>query len=170
MTDFEVVQFISGKMFAAVICGAVVGLERNLNEASAGFKTQILVCVGSMLFTIIPLVSTGVLAGDQGRVIAQIISGVGFLGAGAILHNGSSHVIGLTTAAWTWFTAAVGILIGLEHGPAAIFTTVTLVLVITAARKIEAQLFRHRRDRRASDRLDLKRAKSEEKNSDRSAA
>jgi putative Mg2+ transporter-C (MgtC) family protein len=78
---------------------------------------------------------------EAARVIAQIISGVGFLGAGAILHNKSTHVIGLTTAAWIWFTAAIGVMIGIGHGPAALFTTTTLVIVISAARHLEHKYF-----------------------------
>ena len=138
-------------MVSAIVCGAAVGIERSINDASAGFKTQILVCVGSMLFTIAPLIGAPGLEAEQARVIAQIISGIGFLGAGAILRDGSNQVIGLTTAAWTWFTAAVGVMIGLGHGPAALFTTLALVLVIGAARKIENRMFRGRR-RRSTDR------------------
>lgn len=169
MTDLEVIYLISDKMLAAVICGSVVGLERNMNDASAGFKTQILVCVGAMLFTVSPLIATPALPQEQARVISQIISGVGFLGAGAILHNGSSHVIGLTTAAWTWFTAAIGILIGLDHGAAAVFTTVTLVLVISIARRVENALFRGRR-RRLGDRLEDAAKAQRQRDDDRSKA
>jgi putative Mg2+ transporter-C (MgtC) family protein len=139
MSEFEVLSLISAKMFFAVVCGFVVGIERKINDASAGFKTQILVCVGSMLFTTIPMMYGT--AGDSGRIIAQIISGVGFLGAGAILHNGTTHVVGLTTAAWIWFTAAIGVMIGVDHGPVALFTTVSLVTVITVARKFERHFF-----------------------------
>lgn len=129
-------------MFFAVICGAIVGFERKLNDASAGFKTQILVCVGSMLFTVIPFVSTPGMASEQARVIGQIVTGVGFLGAGTIMHgSGRDKVTGLTTAAWIWFMAAIGILIGIDFGPAALFTTVSLVAVVTTARKIERTYF-----------------------------
>ncbi|MGZ3774535.1 MAG: MgtC/SapB family protein [Pseudobdellovibrionaceae bacterium] len=139
MTEMEVLRLISFKMFFAVICGLIVGIERKINDSSAGFKTQILVCIGSMLFTTIPVMIK--LPGEAPRVIAQIISGVGFLGAGAILHNKSTHVVGLTTAAWIWFTAAIGIIIGIGHGPAALFTTTTLVIVISGARRLERKFF-----------------------------
>lgn len=128
-------------MFFAVVCGFIVGLERKLNDASAGFKTQILVCIGSMLFTVIPTLSHPGSTTESARVIGQIITGVGFLGAGSIMHGKSDHVIGLTTAAWIWFTAAIGILIGLGYGPAATFTTVSLVFIITVTRKIERTFF-----------------------------
>ena len=147
MTDLEIIVFISGKMAFAILCGAFVGVERNLNDSSAGFKTQILVCVGAMLFTIVPRIATPSMPAETARVIAQIISGVGFLGAGAIIRNPGSHgnhVTGLTTAAWIWFTAAIGVMIGLEHGLAACFTTISLVVVISLTRKLERTVFNRR--------------------------
>ncbi len=140
MSDFEVLSLVSSKMFFAVICGFIVGVERKLHDSSAGFKTQILVCIGAMLFTVIPAIM-GQNSDGASRIIAQIISGVGFLGAGAILHNKTTHVIGLTTAAWIWFTAAIGVLIGIGHGPVATFITTTLVIIITIARYIEKKFF-----------------------------
>jgi putative Mg2+ transporter-C (MgtC) family protein len=142
MSNFELLSFISLKMFYAVVCGFIVGYERETNDASAGFKTQILVCVGSMLFTITPTLLMNNSTTDVVRVIGQIITGVGFLGAGAIMHGqGVDKVIGLTTAAWIWFIAGIGILVGIGYGPAATFTTVSLVLVVTTARKIERIYF-----------------------------
>lgn len=156
MSEIEILEFISFKMLFAVCCGIAVGYERKINDASASFKTQILVCVGSMLFTVIPQLAPKAPNADSFRIIAQIISGVGFLGAGAIMHNGSNHVIGLTTAAWIWFTSAVGILIGLDHGPVAIFVTLSLVTVINTARKIEVKYFSEKHKRRSSDKGDKK--------------
>lgn len=145
MSELDVIAFFQFKMLFAVLCGAVIGIEREISRAPAGFKTHILICVGSMLFTAVPSLGTGpgaaALGNDTGRVIAQIISGVGFLGAGAIMHNGGSHVIGLTTAAWIWFTAASGILVGLGHGAASLFITASLVAVIAGARRIERYVF-----------------------------
>lgn len=142
MTELELLQFIGWKMFYAVVCGSIVGFERKINDSSAGFKTQILVCVGSMLFTVVPFLIPGLTTNtESARIIAQIISGVGFLGAGAIIHNGTNHVTGLTTAAWIWFTAAIGVIIGLEHGLSAIFITGSLTLVITLTRKFEKKYF-----------------------------
>lgn len=145
MTDLEVLQFISFKMLYAVICGSVVGFERRLNHAAAGFKTQILVCVGAMLFCIAPQIAGPLMIGETPRVIGQIVTGVGFLGAGSIIHNKSEGVSGLTTAAWIWFTASTGILIGLGHGPVALFISVTLTTVITLFRKIEKKYFTNQR-------------------------
>lgn len=141
MSDLEVLQFISLKMFYAVVCGSVVGLERRMNGAPAGFKTQILVCVGAMLFCVSPIIAGTLMASETPRVIGQIVTGVGFLGAGSIIHNKTSSVSGLTTAAWIWFTAAIGIMTGLGHGPVALFVTVTLTIVITFFRYIEKRFF-----------------------------
>jgi putative Mg2+ transporter-C (MgtC) family protein len=140
MTDWEVLQFISLKMFFAVVCGAVIGLERRMNASPAGFKTQILVCVGAMLFSIAPTIAGPMMINETPRVIGQIVTGVGFLGAGTIIHN-SRNVSGLTTAAWIWFTAAIGVMIGVGHGPVALFTTVTLTAVISVFRVIEKKYF-----------------------------
>lgn len=118
-----------------------MGFERRMNHAPAGFKTQILVCVGAMLFCIAPQIAGPVMAGETPRVIGQIVTGVGFLGAGSIIHNKSAGVSGLTTAAWIWFTASAGIMIGLGHGPVAIFVTMTLTAVICLFRKIEKKYF-----------------------------
>lgn len=140
MSDLELLQFIALKMFYCVVCGAVVGLERRLNSAPAGFKTQILVCVGAMLFSIYPTIAGEMMKNETPRVIGQIVSGVGFLGAGAIMHN-SRSVSGLTTAAWIWFTASIGIMVGLGHGLIAMFTTVTLTTVICFFRIVEKKYF-----------------------------
>jgi putative Mg2+ transporter-C (MgtC) family protein len=141
MTDLEVLQYIALKMFYAVICGAVVGFERRVNHAPAGFKTQILVCVGAMLFTVSPTIAGSMMVGETPRVIGQIVTGVGFLGAGSIIRNNTHSVSGLTTAAWIWFTAANGIMIGLGHGAVAVFVTSTLTAVVYIFRKIEMKYF-----------------------------
>lgn len=142
MSDLEVLNFIAFKMLYAVVCGFIVGIERKMNRAPAGFKTQILVCVGAMLFTSIPIIVGPTMINETARVIAQIITGVGFLGAGAIMNKGGNHsVAGLTTAAWIWFTAAIGIMIGVGHGPVGLFVTITLVGVITFARYLERKFF-----------------------------
>jgi putative Mg2+ transporter-C (MgtC) family protein len=142
MTDLEVLQFIALKMFYAVLCGAVIGFERRLHYAPAGFKTQILVCVGAMLFSISPTIAGPLMAAETPRVIGQIVTGVGFLGAGSIIRNNSHSVSGLTTAAWIWFTAAIGIMIGLGHGMVGVFVTITLTSVIVLFRRIEYKYFK----------------------------
>ncbi|MGE3609995.1 MAG: MgtC/SapB family protein [Bacteriovoracaceae bacterium] len=162
MSDLEVLNFIALKMFYAVLCGSIVGIERKINFAPAGFKTQILVCVGSMLFTSIPIIAGEMMIHETARVIAQIITGVGFLGAGAIMNrNNVKGVVGLTTAAWIWFTAAIGILIGINHGPVALFVTFTLVGVISFARYFERKFFKDHRPEAFSEQNEEENSKKE---------
>jgi putative Mg2+ transporter-C (MgtC) family protein len=95
---------------ASIICGGIVGSERQRHDKPAGLRTLILVCLGSTVFTMISFAFTST-TGDSGRVAAQIVTGIGFLGAGAILHSGNS-VSGMTTAAAIWLTASVGMTVG----------------------------------------------------------
>jgi putative Mg2+ transporter-C (MgtC) family protein len=97
------------KILLAVTAGGLVGIEREYRDKAAGFRTLIFICAGSCLFTIL----SGKLApdSDPNRIAANIVTGVGFLGAGVILRDGGK-VIGLTTAAAIWLTAAVGMGIG----------------------------------------------------------
>src|SRR5512143_569517 len=104
-------QSMSGMAFAlllSVLLGGLVGLERELHAHPAGLRTHILVCLGSCLMT---LVSVNMGHGSNDRIAAQVVSGVGFLGAGAIIREGAT-VRGLTTAASIWSTAGIGIALG----------------------------------------------------------
>jgi putative Mg2+ transporter-C (MgtC) family protein len=100
----------------AVACGALVGAERQRQEKPAGLRTLILVCLGAAVFTLVSFAFTTT-TGDSGRVAAQIVTGIGFLGAGAILHAGAS-VTGMTTAATIWMTAAIGMTVGAGYAGA----------------------------------------------------
>ena len=95
---------------AAIVCGGLIGSERERHDKPAGLRTLILVCLGSAVFTMVSFVFT-TSTGDSGRVAAQIVTGIGFLGAGAILHSRTT-VSGMTTAASIWMTAAIGITVG----------------------------------------------------------
>ena len=97
------------RLILACVLGGMIGLERDLHGRNAGIRTNMLVCVGAALFTI---VSISVQGADPSRIAAQIVCGIGFLGAGAILKDGF-NIRGLTTAAYMWFIAAVGISCGL---------------------------------------------------------
>jgi putative Mg2+ transporter-C (MgtC) family protein len=97
------------KIFLALLAGGLIGMEREFRDKAAGFRTIIFICVGSCLFT---LLSAKFASGsDPNRIAANIVTGVGFLGAGVILRDGGK-VFGLTTAAIIWFTAAIGMGIG----------------------------------------------------------
>jgi len=100
----------------AILCGMLVGAERQRREKSAGLRTLALVCLGSAVFTMISFAFTTT-TGDSGRVAAQIVTGIGFLGAGAILH-GQRIISGMTTAASIWMIAAIGMTIGAGYATA----------------------------------------------------
>lgn len=119
----------------SVACGAILGAERERHEKPAGLRTLILVCLGSTVFTIVSLVFTTT-SGDSGRVAAQIVTGIGFLGAGAILHS-HKGVSGMTTAATIWVTAAIGITVGAGFAVAGLGTSLLVRIVLVAVLKWE---------------------------------
>ena len=125
---------ISLRLLVAAVLGAAIGLEREIHAHPAGMRTHLLVSLGSAAFTVLsifffeaPAAPNGSLPTDPARIAAQIVSGIGFLGAGAILKYGSS-VRGLTTAASLWATAAVGMAAGAGAWLVALITTVLVVL------------------------------------------
>lgn len=112
----------------AVICGWVVGAERQKKEKPAGLRTMMLVCLGSAVFTMISFAFESQ-TGDSGRVAAQIVTGIGFLGAGAIL-RGPVSVTGLTTAATIWIVAATGMVVGAGYAVAGLALSVLVLAVL----------------------------------------
>ncbi|MDD5304212.1 MAG: MgtC/SapB family protein [Elusimicrobia bacterium] len=112
----------------ALALGAFIGLERELSDKAAGLRTNILICVGSCLFMIVSKEFTGMPVADPTRIAAQIVSGIGFLGAGAIMREGE-HVTGLTTAATIWVVAAIGMAVGFGSYMLAAATTVMVLVV-----------------------------------------
>ncbi|MFO7942147.1 MAG: MgtC/SapB family protein [Bacillota bacterium] len=123
-------------MAAALLIGGLIGIERSFGDHPAGLRTHILVCTGATLIMIISLdVPTrffGLTESDPARIAAQVVSGIGFLGAGTILREGAT-VRGLTTAASLWITAALGLAVGaglyLEAGVGLALTLITLHLL-----------------------------------------
>jgi putative Mg2+ transporter-C (MgtC) family protein len=139
------------KLTLATICGGAVGLERELSGKPAGLRTNILICVGAALFmhlsiavALIGKSSTGQPYGDTTRIAAQIVSGIGFLGAGAILHSRGA-VVGLTTAATIWVVAAIGAAVGAGGYVEAVGTTVLVNVVLVGLRPVEGWLLSKRR-------------------------
>jgi len=98
-------------LFVALALGAFIGLERELSDKAAGLRTNILICVGSCLFSILSRHLAEAAGTDVTRIAAQVVTGIGFLGAGAIMREGE-HVTGLTTAATIWVVAAIGVTVG----------------------------------------------------------
>lgn len=140
------------RITAAVILGFALGLERELTNKYAGLRTHILVCLGACIFTIISIYgfptfaegdnvilsqATGIR--DTGRVAAQIVTGIGFIGAGTVLRNGPM-IIGLTTAATLWISAAIGMTCGVGMYEIAIVATILSVAVLTLIRIFERRI------------------------------
>lgn len=120
------------RLLMAIVLGGILGLEREAKGRAAGLRTHIMVCVGSSLFVMAPLLA-GVSQADATRVMQGIVSGIGFLGAGAILKlDRAERVQGLTTAAGIWATAAIGMAVGMGMHLVAVISTVTSLLVISA--------------------------------------
>jgi putative Mg2+ transporter-C (MgtC) family protein len=116
------------RIVAAVVLGAAVGLERELRDKPAGFRTIILICLGACLFSIVSQ-SIGGPDANTTRIAAQIVAGIGFIGAGAILRDRHS-IIGLTTAATIWAIAAVGMATGFGLLGLAIAGTVAILIAL----------------------------------------
>ena len=110
----------------AFVIGAVLGLEREFRSKPAGFRTMILICVGSCLYTILSKEAGG---GSPDRIASNIVTGIGFIGAGVIFKEGIT-VNGLTTAALIWTTAALGMAIGYHNYPLAIVVSVIVVIAL----------------------------------------
>jgi putative Mg2+ transporter-C (MgtC) family protein len=133
----------------AVGCGAAVGIERQIKRKAAGLRTNVLICLGAAVFTII----SRQMAAEQDsitRIAAQIVTGVGFLGAGAIIQDrGGIH--GLTTAATIWLVASIGMACGAEKYYLAIITTVLAILVLRGLAQVDKRLEAGARNNRESD-------------------
>ena len=138
LPDAELIR----RLLTAALLGALLGFEREVRQKSAGLRTNILIAVGSALFTLMSLELADPKTADPSRVAAQIVTGIGFLGAGAIMRTGSG-VQGLTTAATVWVNAAVGVAAGGgEYHLAFIATAVTLAALLIL-QPLEGLIERH---------------------------
>lgn len=135
------------RLSLAVVFGGIIGLERERSNRAAGFRTNILVCVGSTLIMLLSMYGFAGFAHAEGvrmdpaRLAAQVISGIGFLGAGVILFNGLS-ITGLTTAATLWVVAAIGLTVGAGFYYAAGMTTVFVLFSLLVLNKFERRWIR----------------------------
>lgn len=123
--DLQIAHTIIVRVLVSLILGVLIGIERGISHKTVGFRTLSLVCVGSTAFTLVSIY--GFEGVDISRVAAQIVTGIGFLGAGAILHTGYITK-GLTTATALWVAAAVGMACG--TGMFVLAFTITLVALI----------------------------------------
>lgn len=122
-------------VLCSVACGLLIGAERETKQKPAGIRTITLICVGSTIFTFASILLAGEW-NDRTRIAAQVVTGVGFLGAGAILqHRGT--VVGLTTGATIWAAAAIGMLVGGGYGAAGLVLTVLVLGLLIAEQRLE---------------------------------
>ena len=151
------------RLSLAAVLGGAIGFERELRDREAGLRTHLLVCLGSALFTIVSaygfreFLTSGdqVIRADPTRIAAQIVTGIGFLGAGAIIRQGLS-VRGLTTAATLWVAAAIGIASGAGYYSGAVLGTVVTLVALWPLRIAAYQVFERIRPEERSIVIDLR--------------
>ena len=139
-TDFAQWSLVLLQLLVGTICGGLIGYQRETHDSPAGFRTHILVCVGSAIFMMVSKI-VGASTHDMGRIAAQVASGIGFLGAGTIIKQGSI-VRGLTTAASLWAVAAIGLAVGFggETMAVALIGTIVVFLALSALKNVETRM------------------------------
>ena len=140
MTELNVQLELAVRLLVAAVLGAAIGLERERRDHPAGMRTHLLVSVGSATFTVLSIEAFAAPGADPARVAAQIVTGIGFLGAGAIL-KGPGTIKGLTTAASLWAVAAVGMAAGAAAYGVAIAATIIVIVSLWPLRSIESRWF-----------------------------
>ena len=133
------------KLLLAMLCGGAIGFERELSRKAAGLRTNVLICIGAALFMVVSRhIGNGAPYTDPARLVAQVVAGIGFLGAGVILQSRGS-VTGLTTAATIFVVGAVGITIGDGLFALAIFSTLLIIGVLVVLRRVERAVLKRQR-------------------------
>lgn len=138
------------RVVVALIVGLALGLEREIRGHTAGLRTLALICAGACLFTELGLAPIFGRFADPTRIAAQVVTGVGFLGAGSILRQGEV-VIGLTTAASIWVVAAIGMAVGFGYFITAIVATVLVLVTLVLLGRVEDRFFPAKHNRRRDD-------------------
>jgi putative Mg2+ transporter-C (MgtC) family protein len=136
--------YIVGRLLLAALLGGLIGLERELSHKPAGLRTNILICLGAALFTVISYQMAGDFGGDHTRIAAQIIPGIGFIGAGVVIRERGT-IIGITSAATIFVVASLGMAVGSGMSVTAIFTTLLILASLVILGKIEDRLGLHAR-------------------------
>ncbi len=130
VADVEQITRIALRLIMAALLGGALGFQRERIGKAAGVRTHMLVSMGAALFVLVPQQS-GMPLEDLSRVLQGVIAGIGFLGAGAILKNqAASSIVGLTTAAGVWMTAAIGVACGLGRESTAVISTILALIVL----------------------------------------
>lgn len=128
------------RLMLAAALGGLIGLERELKRRPAGLRTNMFICFGAALFTILSSDLAGVLGGDHTRIAAQIIPGIGFIGAGSILHARTGGVTGLTTAATIFVVASIGMASGGGLYLLAVFSSILMFIALRLLGTMEQRL------------------------------
>jgi putative Mg2+ transporter-C (MgtC) family protein len=142
MTETE----LALRLLMAVACGGLIGIERERGDRPAGFRTYIMVSLGAALFTTLSLIAFP--GSDPARIAAQVVVGIGFLGVGVIVVYGGTHVVGITTAATMWATAAVGMAAGAGFFLTSLYSTVIILAVLIVLPWVENKVIARFRSRR----------------------
>jgi putative Mg2+ transporter-C (MgtC) family protein len=127
LQQIVVVNGAIGRLFVACLLGLAIGLQREIHRKAAGVRTNLLICMGSAFFTLLSAVLAGDANADKGRVASNIVQGIGFLGAGLILHN-RNRINGLTSAASVWVVASIGMACGAGLYAAAVVATLIVII------------------------------------------
>ena len=135
---------VTSRLVLAMICGGLIGIEREIKRRPAGFRTHILICMGSAItiLTNLYLYQVMHLFTDVSRMGAQVIAGIGFVGAGTIIVTGRQRVKGLTTAAGLWTSSIIGLACGAGYAECAIFTTLSVLFAELILSKLEYRFAR----------------------------
>jgi putative Mg2+ transporter-C (MgtC) family protein len=136
LQQIVVVNGAIGRLLVACTLGALVGLQREIKRKAAGVRTNLLICMGSAFFTLLSAVLAGDGNPDKGRVASNIVQGIGFLGAGLILHN-RSRVSGLTSAASVFVVASIGMACGAGLYAAAVVATIIVIVALEVVGLLE---------------------------------
>jgi putative Mg2+ transporter-C (MgtC) family protein len=134
--------YVIGRLLLAAVLGGVVGLERELSHKPAGIRTNLLICLGAALFTIISYEMASNFSGDHTRIAAQIIPGIGFIGAGVVIRERGT-VIGITSAATIFVVASIGMAVGSGLYVTGIFTALLLLASLVLIGNLEHRLGLH---------------------------
>src|SRR5215469_3536208 len=139
-----VVDGAIGRLLMACLLGGVIGVQREINRKDAGVRTNLLICMGAAFFTLLSVFLAGETNPDKGRVASNIVQGIGFLGAGLILHN-RNRINGLTSAACVWVVASIGMACGAGlYAPAVVATLIVLIsLQLVGFLELRANLKRY---------------------------
>ena len=139
MTELAFLAYLIPKMIIAALCGSIIGWEREIKNKVAGIRTHILVCVGACLYTAISFTIGEQFKVDPTRIIGQIVTGIGFLGAG-VIYKAEDKIVGVTSAAFIWFVSSMGVLVGIGYLFSSLVVTLGLLLTMIGIERLEKKI------------------------------